>query len=390
MVCFAALFLLVSALCSIPRFGQRENEGAPGVSDSDLYIEMAEVFTGSRQAFTAEYVTWQPHHYNRPLLSFLAGHIAKWVLHGNLRAAFSLINILSAATIAVLLMHVIQTTRPEWNLAWLPSMLFLTGFPQLNWGYHIFTDTLGYATAFVTASYGAWLVRQSGKVPPRSAGFWIAHLLMLAGCSSIAFLARETAWLAVIVVAWVCWERRPFDQAQLLRAALILAALLIGKLPHSLYSHAYHLRGVPMKSSFGEIFNWRYVVDFTVKSAVCFNLSWLPAAWAFWRRQGRTTPTFVIGWAIGASLYIGAGYFVNKIQMIGYPLRMTFALFPLVFFWATDFFESSISTTKRMIVATAFCILQIAINRVGVMLDPGTSGIKATEVFNSIRHWLGL
>jgi len=68
-----SVFLLLAALCSIPRFGQRENEYFPAVSDSDLYLEMARVFAGQAQGFTAEWVASQPHHYNRPCFRFLPG-----------------------------------------------------------------------------------------------------------------------------------------------------------------------------------------------------------------------------------------------------------------------------------------------------------------------------
>ena len=66
-------FLAIAAVCSVPRFGHRENELLPSVSDSDFFIDMARVFTGEAAAFNPRWVALAPHHYNRPLLSYLAG-----------------------------------------------------------------------------------------------------------------------------------------------------------------------------------------------------------------------------------------------------------------------------------------------------------------------------
>jgi hypothetical protein len=60
------VFLLVALLSSIPRFGQRENEALPTISDSDLYLEMAHVFVGETPGFDPERLETWPHHYNRP------------------------------------------------------------------------------------------------------------------------------------------------------------------------------------------------------------------------------------------------------------------------------------------------------------------------------------
>src|SRR6266536_836310 len=198
-------FVLLAALCSIPRFGQRENEHYPGVSDSDLYLEMARVFTGDASGFTAEWVAWQPHHYNRPLHSFLAGWLGKCAFGGNLRVAFSVVDILAAATLAWVFWRQVRRYRPEWKLAWLPPVLFLTGFPQLNWGYHILTDTLGLAMAFLTGEFAERIIANASQ--PQPALRWLGQVSLLFALSSLAFLARETAWLAVVSSAWIIWSR---------------------------------------------------------------------------------------------------------------------------------------------------------------------------------------
>jgi hypothetical protein len=384
---FALMFLLLSALASIPRFGQRENEHSPEVSDSDLYIEMARVFTGEMKQFTPDYVVWQPHHYNRPLLPFLAGHLGKDLLGGNLRAAFSLINIIAAAAVALFLKQIIRRHRSEWRLSWLPSALFLTGFPQLNWGYHIFTDTIGYATALATAFYASWLIEQVRETPQRSKRFWTLHLALLFMNASLAFLARETAWFAVIAAVWLAAGRRHARREQLIKLGLILVVLVLGKLPHLAYSHAYGVTGVPMKSSLGALLNWSYLFDFTVKTAVCFNLAWVLAVWGFLRAGDRSVPSLIAGWSVAAVLYIGAGYYVNKIQLIGYPPRLSYALFPLVYYWVTALLERRASDRRRVPAAIAFFLVQYGINLLGLFLDPGRPGIKATDVFRSLSDF---
>jgi hypothetical protein len=384
---FVILFLLLSAFASIPRFGERENEHSPGVSDSDLYIEMARVFTGELKQFTKDYVAWQPHHYNRPCLPFLAGYFGKFLLGGNLRAAFSLINIVAATVVALLLMKVVQRHRPEWQLSWLPSVLFLTGFPQLNWGYHIFTDTLGYATALSTACYAAWLIEQIGQTAPWNKSALSLHLTLLFASSSVAFLTRETAWFAVITAIWLVAKcpRVPHD---LLKQGLIPFVLVLGKLPHVVYAYAYAVSGVPLKSSLSALLNWPYLFDFTVKTAVCFNLAWLLAVWGFLRAGGRSVPPLFTGWSVAALFYIGAGYYVNKIHLIGYPLRMSYALFPSVYYGVTALLEKRLSEQRRVPVAIAFFLVQYGINLVGLFLDPGRPGIKAADVLKSLRDFL--
>jgi len=387
-VLFVALFLGLSALCSLPRFGQRENEHVPRLSDSDLYLEMARVFTGDANQFSAGWLAERPHHYNRPLFSFLAGYLGKYVLGGNLRAAFSLINILAATTIALLLMRCIQEHRPTWQMAWLPSVLFLTAFPQLNWGYHILTDTLGLATAFATTAYAAWLVERVGAAGRPA--IKTVHLLLLWFASSLSFLTRETGWMAPVATGWLLFARRSHLAPHRLAALLILGLLLLGKLPHSLYARCYEVTGVPLRSSFGSLFDIRYIFDFLVKSGVCFHLAWVLAAVGFFRRRrdSNPLPPMLVGWMIGGLLYLSAGYFVNNIASIGYPMRMTFVLFPLVYYHAAEFFER-MPPQRRRASALAFCAVHAAIGLLGVWLDPGHAAITAGGLLKSLGEQLG-
>jgi hypothetical protein len=384
---FAFLFLSIAVICSLPRFGQRENENLPSVSDSDRYLEMARVFTGQQRQFTPEWASEHAHHYNRPLLPFAAGWLGKTLLFGNVRAAFSLINILSAAFGAFLLFIYLRRHCPEWTLAWLPSVLFLTGFPQLNWGYHILTDTIGYGTAIATAVYGDWLVARASEFRnPR----YFLHLLGLFCASATAFLARETGWFAVIAITYVAYVHFPHSPSRRLKLGLILAVILLGKVPQTVYSAVFHVHGVPLKSSISSLMNLRYLLDFIVKTGVCFNFSWLlglSGAW-IWLRSHRPHPPLLVGWAIAALLYAGAGYYVNKIEIIGYPLRLSYAVFPILFFWVTGLFELRVPPPKRLTRALQFCVLQFLVNLLGVFLDPGRIGVSATDVFRSLKDLL--
>lgn len=380
---FALLFLAIGAICSLPRFGQRENERLPTTSDSDFYIDMAHVFAGQAARFNPEYVKIGPHHYNRPLLSFLAGHLAKALPGNNLRAAFSLVDLVSIVLAALLLMEMVTVFKPDTRLAWLPAVLLLSGFPQLNWGYHILSDTVGLATGFLTACYAAWLVRRTDAPAVWPWEKLLPHLALLFVFASLAFLARETAWLAVITTGWLAFVRRKRPGFVKLQLVGILLAVLLGKLPHTWYASHFQVTGVPFQQTFASLLNWRYLLDFAVKSAVCFNLSWLAAAAAL--RLRPRVPDFIIGWTIASLLYIAAGYVANNVMLIGYPLRLFYALFPLVFFLIGDLLEKRISPPKLTIAAIGFCVFQAAINFAGVMLDPAQGKITALDAWQKLR-----
>ena len=248
-------------------------------------------------------------------------HLSTTFLHGNLRAAFSIVQVCSATVVAILLFQLIRRYKPDWKHPWLPSVLFVSGFPQLDWGYHILSDGLGLATAFATAWYAATLIERSADRGQTLS--WTFHLWGLWVCSSLAFLARETGWFAVVTCAYLISRRRTNSSRVLYRCALVFLVLLVGKIAHTMYSHHFHLSGVPLGFSVATLLTPYYVLDLLIKTAVCFNLAWIFAAVAFWRQRGRGTPEFVIGWTIAAVLYIGLGYAANNFNGIGYPLRMS-------------------------------------------------------------------
>ena len=386
----ALLFLLIGAVCSLPRFGERENEHQPTTSDSDYYLDMAHVFIGSSDNFNQDWVQAAPHHYNRPLFPFLAGNLAHSVLRDNFRAAFGVVNILAAALLASLLLYVIWEQRPEWKLAWMPSVLFLTGFPQLNWGYHLLTDTLGLATAFASSCYAAYLVRATGDTKQGQSIVHFAQLTLLFIVSTLAFLSRETAWLAVITTSWLIVTRHTHWQQHWARYTSILLMLVLGVIPHSAYAHAWGTSGVSLRSSISTLLDFRYMLDFAVKTGVCFNLAWIPALMSLGRFRREPIPPFIVGWTIGGILYMGAGYFHNSQEGIGYPLRLSYVLFLPVFIATAGFFEHFVPAARRWALATGFCALQFGTSLLGVFLDPGKSHYRTTDVFNALRAFLGI
>ena len=359
----------------------------PGTSDSDLYVDMARVFTGDAEDFNRIEVGRAPHHYNRPLFPFLAGYVAKYFLRGNLRAGFSIVNIIAATVLAMLFFRVVWNQRRNWSLYWVPPILFLSGFPQLNWGYHLLTDTLGLSTAFAAACLAARLVRVTGD------NLWTSHfhrsieLAALFVTSAAAFLTRETAWIAVVTTGWLIFSRRAQWKTHWFGFGLIVLALIAGKVPHSIYAHLWQVSGVPLRSTLDDLLDPRHMLDFVVKTGVCFNVSWVLALLAIIKRKSDLMPPLVVGWSIAAILYMGAGYVVNNQANIGYPLRMSYSLFPLIFIGAGEFFESFAADRKRLLLAIVFCLVHFGIGLMGVFLDPGRHAFRTTEALKALKEF---
>ena len=227
---------------------------------------------------------------------------------------------------------------PDLRYPWLPSALFLTGFPQMNWGYHLLTDTIGYATSFV-AAMAAWAILESDR----------RRLLDFAGLfvlQSLAFLARETAWMVPIVVGWLLIrgglprERRGFGLG-------VLATVLLAYLPRVLYAKLVGVTSIALPLAPDVWLDPGYVLDFAVKSAVAFNLLWVLAAWGSRGGGIRAVPHLIAAWGLAAVAYMAAGYAHNSLAQIGYPLRLTYALFPLVFFLAARGLEANVRGDPR-------------------------------------------
>ena len=370
-----ALLLALAAAAAIPRFGQRENPSA-AVSDSDYYLDMAAVFAGERAAFNPEWSApghTGAHHYARPLLPFLAGWTARAIPGLGVRAAFSVVNVLAAWLIAALLYLVVARNTTDVRHPWLPSALFLTGFPQVNWGYHILTDTLGYATAFAAAVV-AWSILRPGPDRGERAGsaVWL-QLLGLFALQTLALLARETAWIVPVLVAWLLMRGR---ENRFGLGVVVLLVVLLGALPWVTYVRGSGVRPIAIPFDPRIWLAPGYALDFVVKSAVAFHLAWGVAALGMRGGGLARAPALLVGWAVGALLYMGAGYAHNSLAGVGYPLRLSWALFPLVLFLAGVGERLSRGRDAR-VVALVLVVVNAAIAVGGTFLDPGTSGLTA-------------
>jgi hypothetical protein len=369
-----ALLLALALVAAIPRFGQRENERA-AISDSDYYLDMAAVFAGERQAFHPEWSApghTGAHHYARPLLPFLAGWTARLVPGLGVRAAFSVIDVLAAWAVAALLALLLRAHAPALRHPWLPSALFLTGFPQVNWGYHILTDTLGIATAFGGAAL-AWSLLEPRGEPRRR--LWLL-LPALCAVQSLAYLARETAWIVAVLVAWLVVRRREV-RAEAGIAGAVLAVVLLAALPWAAYLRATGVRPIAIGLDLASWIDPRYLLDFVVKSAVAFHGAWALAALGARAGGLHRLPAPLTGWALGALLYMGAGYAHNSLAGVGYPLRLTWTLFPLVLVLAALGVERIAAGRDSRRIALVVLALNAAVAVTGTLLDPGTSGLTA-------------
>ena len=362
----------------MPRFGQRENEGSL-LSDSDYYLDMASVFAGDKPAFDQ---TWSDtghfgaHHYSRPLLPFLAAMVVRAAPGIPLPRAFSLVNVFAAWVLASALYGLLARIAPDLRYPWLPSALFLTGFPQMNWGYHLLTDTIGYATSFV-AALAAWAILGWDR---RQGPWGSGRMLAFAGLfvlQSLAFLARETAWMVPVVVALMVRcsprERRGFGVA-------VLATVLLAYLPRVFYVKLAGVTSIAISLAPDVWLDPGYVLDFAVKSAVAFNLAWLLAGWGTRSGGVRAVPDLIAAWGVAALVYMAAGYAHNSLAQIGYPLRLTYALFPLVFFLAARGLEAKARGARALLAALALVALNGAVAVTGTLLDRGESGITVPRL----------
>ena len=382
---FALLFLAIACVSSLPRFGQRENEYATVTSDSDVYLDMAHVFLGDAPAFNPALIPGRPHHYGRPLLPFTAAYLSRYLLHDNLRAAFSVVDVLGATLVAFLLFVWMEQFAHGERFTWLPSVLFLTAFPQIDWGYHILTDTLGFATAFAAAFYAAWLIGKTDDSESMPASRWTLHLLSLAGLSSIAFLARETEWFAVITAGFVVVVS-PAAARLRARRTLIVAALVAGEVPRFLYTRHFALGGVPVWSNAHMLVSPAYLLDWFVKTGVAFNFCWFAAlggAVAIWRKRDWTIPAVIVGWSIAGVLYMLDGYRVNSMDYSGFPPRLAFGVFPLVFWMVRRCFVDWVKPRWQTQAVVAFCVLHAATSFLGVALDGAKGRITILDLVHN-------
>jgi hypothetical protein len=133
----------------------------------------------------------------------------------------------------------------------------------------------------------------------------------------------------------------------------------------------------------------KYVLDTVIKLGLAFNISWLiiiPAI--YYLKKGKLTNVheFIIGWTLAALCYIAAGYLHNTIKSLGYPLRMLFSLFPLLYLLVIEFLERKYNPPKLVYILALFFILHVSISVFGVLLDSGNVTVHSIfDIFNALK-----
>lgn len=378
-------FTLVGILSSLLRFGDRENDRAE-ISDSDYYLDMAQVFAGQKTEFNQQLLRVAPHHYNRPVLPFCAGLLGHYLLKDNYSAAFSIINILSAILIACLFYIIITHFYPKLIYPWFPSFLFLTSFSQMDFGYHILTETIGLAFALGTCYlvYNLILLVERSTVDKKVSNslfqdwrFYI-YIVAIFIIQVLSFLTRETAWFVFIFLVYIVLKRGLYNRNYLLLVVLLFSVLVLAKIPQSIYSQLNNTHIPKFAINIAALFDPKYMLDAFIKLGLTFNISWLaviPAIYYLKKNKINQINEFIIGWTLGALGYIAAGYVHNSVLTYGFPLRMFFALFPVVYLLVIEFFETKFKQPKLIYLLGFFIVCHVVIGVIGVILDSGTLNI---------------
>jgi hypothetical protein len=389
------LFTVVSILSSLLRFGQRENNLA-AESDSDYYLDMVHVFMGQQDEFNKSLFLTNEHHYNRPLLPICAGFLGHYILNNNYSAAFSIINILSAVFIAFLFYLIINRFYPKIVYSWFPSLLFLTAFPQMDFGYHILTETIGLAFALGTCYLLYNLVcKVENNEPVKGKAYiyykdWKVYLNIFALfiIQVLSFLTRETALFVFVFLVYITIKRKLFHWKFLPFVVVIFLVLFIAKIPHLFYAQVYNTHIPEISINISTIIDPKYIFDTFFKLGLAYNISWLliiPAI--FYLGKGKLTKVheFVIGWTLAALGYMAVGYLHNKMIPNGYPLRMFFSMFPLLYLIIIEFLERKFTSPRLVYILGLFFILHVGISVFGVILDSGEVTIhNIFEIFTDL------
>ena len=376
------LFTVVAVLSSLLRFGNRENNLSV-LSDSDYYLDMAQVFMGQKVEFNHDFLMDAAHHYNRPLLPFCAGLLGHYVLNNNYPAAFSIINILSAIFIAYLFFLIVNSLYPNVKYSWFPSLLFLTAFSQMDWGYHILTETIGLAFAFGTCYLVYNLICQIEKKGLESNKNYLYYkdwrlylnIFLLFIIQVLSFFTRETALFVFVFLAYITVKRRLYRWKYVPLVVLLFSVFIIAKIPHSIYAQIYNTHIPKISFVFSALIKPKYILDSLVKLGLAFNISWLifiPAIYYLKKGKLENVHEFIIGWTLAALGYIAAGYLHNSTLTFGYPLRMFFSLFPLFYLFVIELFEKKFSPSKIVYILGLFFIFHVSISVFGVLLDSGS------------------
>ena len=160
----------------------------------------------------------------------------------------------------------------------------------------------------------------------------------------------------------------------------VLAAALAATLPRSLYLTLQGARSIVIPFSPDVWLDPGYVLDFVVKSAVAFNFAWILAVLGMRSGGLRKAPDLLVAWSVAALAYMAAGYAHNSLAAIGYPLRLTYALFPLVFFLTARGLETTITGSRIRLAALLLVVLNGAVALTGTRLDSGRTGITVPRL----------
>jgi hypothetical protein len=130
----------------------------------------------------------------------------------------------------------------------------------------------------------------------------------------------------------------------------------------------------------------RYILDSVLKLGIIFNICWIIILLEviFWKKKFISHfHEFIKGWSLAALGYIAAGYLANSISGIGYPARMFFSLFPLLFISVNEYFDRRFMLKKRAYFTSLFLILHVSIGIIGVFLDSGADTVHTIYDFLS-------
>ncbi len=387
------LFTIVSILSSLLRFGQRENNLAVE-SDSDYYLDMIQVFMGNKEEFNKSFFVTNEHHYNRPLLPVCAGLLGHYFLNNNYPAAFSIINIISAIFIAFLFYIIINRFYPKIVYSWFPSLLFLTAFPQMDFGYHILTETIGLAFALGTCYFVYNLVcRVESKQSANDKLYsyykdWTVYfsIFLLLIIQVLSFLTRESALFVFVFLFYIVVNRKLYKWKYLPLVVVLFSVLFVAKIPHLFYAQFYHTHIPEVSLNLSAMIDPKYIFDTFFKLGLAYNISWLliiPAIYYLWKGKLTRVHEFIIGWTLAALGYMAIGYLHNKMIPNGYPLRMFLSMFPLLYLIIIEFLEKKFSPPKLFYILGLFLILHVGISVLGVILDSGVYTIhNIFDIFN--------
>jgi len=342
---------------------------------------MAMVFAGEKDNFNPDWQRGKAHHYNRPFFPLLAGFIGHYFLNDDFKSAFSVVNIISAIVIAYILFILILKYYPDIKNPWIPSVLFLTAFPQMDFGYHILTETIGLAFALASCFflYSFILRNEVNENKEKNSGFHLTDfypgLVFLLVLQVLSFFTRETAWFVFIFFIYIILKRKLYRSGNLRMVLAIMIVLLLAKIPQTFYANSFDTHIPKFKFVFSALIAPDYIIDSLLKLALTFNIWWIfviPALFCLYTGKIFRLHEFVIGWTLAAIGYIGAGYLHNSLLENGYPLRMFFSLFPVIFILVVQYIEKKYDNPKQLYIFFALIVIHTGIAVAGVLADSGT------------------